>query len=79
MVFFSFEDVLTETNQNLEACVLVNYLFRLCNCINKAIKVLNVKNSNNTVAQQRLLLFRRARSTLSTGMRILGLVPLNYM
>uniref|UniRef100_A0A2H8TKT2 Probable arginine--tRNA ligase, mitochondrial n=1 Tax=Melanaphis sacchari TaxID=742174 RepID=A0A2H8TKT2_9HEMI len=74
-----FEDALTETNQELEACILVNYLFRLSNCINKALKVLNVKNSSSTIAQQRILLFRRARETLSTGMKILGLVPLKSM
>lgn len=79
MFFFRFEDILTETNQELEACILVNYLFRLANCINKALKVLNVKNSSSTIAQQRILLFYRARETLSTGMKILGLVPLKCM
>ncbi|XP_026811530.1 probable arginine--tRNA ligase, mitochondrial [Rhopalosiphum maidis] len=74
-----FEDILTETNKELEACILVNYLFRLSNCINKALKVLNVKNSSSIIAQQRILLFRRARETLSTGMNILGLVPLKCM
>lgn len=74
-----FEDILTETNQELEACILVNYLFRLSNCINKALKVLNVKNSSSTIAQQRILLFCRARETLSAGMKILGLVPLKSM
>lgn len=77
--FFRFEDVLTETNQYLEACILVNYLFRLCNCINKALKVLNIKNSSSTLAQQRILLFRRARDTLGTGMKMLGLTPLKFM
>lgn len=71
--------MLFETHQDLEACILVNYLFRLCNCINKAIKILNVKNSSSMVAQQRILLFSRARYTLSTGMKILGLVPLKSM
>jgi arginyl-tRNA synthetase len=77
--FFRFEDILTETSQELEACILVNYLFRLCNCINKAIKVLNVKNSSYVVAQQRILLFHRARNILSSGMKILGLAPLKCM
>lgn len=31
------------------------------------------------VAQQRLLLFHRARETLGTGMKILGLTPLKCM
>ncbi|VVC35851.1 Hypothetical protein CINCED_3A003666 [Cinara cedri] len=74
-----FEDILTETNQELEACILVNYLFRLCNCINKALKVLNVKNSSSAIAQQRILLFHKAKDTLSSGMKILGLVPLKCM
>lgn len=76
---FSFEDVLNETQQDLEACILVNYLFRLCNSINRALKVLNVKNSNRIVAQHRILLFHRAKNVLKTGMKILGLVPLKYM
>lgn len=71
--------MLAEAYQELEACILVNYLFRLCNSINKALKVLNVKNSSSTIAQQRILLFGRAKNTLSTGMKILGLVPLKCM
>ncbi|XP_050442821.1 probable arginine--tRNA ligase, mitochondrial [Adelges cooleyi] len=74
-----FEDILAETRQSLEACILVNYLFRLCNSINRALKVLNVKNSVTPLAEQRLLLFNRAKNVLSIGMTILGLIPLKSM
>ncbi|XP_050521001.1 probable arginine--tRNA ligase, mitochondrial isoform X2 [Daktulosphaira vitifoliae] len=74
-----YENILNETKNSLEACILVNYLFRLCNCINKALKILNVKNSSVVYAEQRLLLFYRAKSVLSSGMEILGLMPLKSM
>lgn len=47
--------------------------------INKALKVLPIKNSAKPVAEARLKLFEVARITLAAGMKILGLKPLQQM
>ncbi|KAJ8925105.1 hypothetical protein NQ315_001286 [Exocentrus adspersus] len=74
-----FHDVLYRANEQLEAQILVNYLFRLCNQINKAFKTLRIKGTDPDVASQRLLLFITAREVLRNGMSILGLRPLDQM
>ena len=62
----------------LEPCILVNYLYRLCNVTSKALKVLGVKTApHQQVANERLVLFAASRVILNTGMKILGLKPLN--
>ncbi|KAJ8967832.1 hypothetical protein NQ317_005866 [Molorchus minor] len=58
-----FHDVLYRANEQLEAHILVNYLFHLCNHISE----------NPDVASQRLLLFNTARGVLRNGMSILGI------
>ncbi|XP_053690700.1 probable arginine--tRNA ligase, mitochondrial [Sabethes cyaneus] len=75
-----FEEALAEAEEKKEACVLVNYLFSLCNAINRALLTLNVKNEEcNRRQTQRMLLFTSARKTLHRGMEILGLRPLQKM
>ncbi|KAK7067083.1 hypothetical protein SK128_025291 [Halocaridina rubra] len=74
-----FDEVLVETYNELEPCILVNYLFKLCGVINAAIKQLQVKSSTLELAKARLALFVSARVTLAAGMRILGVEPLNDM
>lgn len=75
-----FEEVLYATKESLEACILVNYLFCLCNSTSRALKVLNVKNEQSTdIKSHRLILFRRANQVLGRGMKILGLQPLEEM
>lgn len=49
------------------------------NHINKALKLLQVKNQEPELASQRLLLFNTSREILNQGMIILGLQPLNEM
>ncbi|CAH0545875.1 unnamed protein product [Brassicogethes aeneus] len=74
-----FQEVLLASQEQLEACILVNYLFHLCNHISKALKVLQIKGANPDIASQRLLLFNTSREVLKNGMNILGLQPLNQM
>ncbi|GJQ67947.1 hypothetical protein Trydic_g16704 [Trypoxylus dichotomus] len=74
-----FHDIIYQAEEQLEACILVTYLFHLCNHINKALKTLKVKNQEPELASQRLLLFNTSRSILNEGMIILGLKPLNEM
>nr|CAD7457317.1 unnamed protein product [Timema tahoe] len=74
-----FGEVLNKSHEELEACILVTYLFRLCNLTNQAFKVLRIKDQDPHIASQRLLLFHSSRRVLQQGMNILGLKPLNEM
>ncbi|XP_036343882.1 probable arginine--tRNA ligase, mitochondrial [Rhagoletis pomonella] len=75
-----FEQAVWLAKQQLEACVLVNHLFALCNTTSRALKHLNIKNEECREKQQnRLLLFSAAKRNLNTGMCILGLRPLDQM
>ncbi|XP_069690723.1 probable arginine--tRNA ligase, mitochondrial isoform X2 [Periplaneta americana] len=74
-----FEEVIMKSYSELEACVLVNYLLRFCNLINRALEVLQVKNEDIHIGSQRLLLFHSSRVVLNEGMKIVGLQPLSQM
>ncbi|KAL3284402.1 hypothetical protein HHI36_018563 [Cryptolaemus montrouzieri] len=74
-----FQDILYRTEEQFEACILVTYLFHLCNDINKALKVLKVKGADPDIGAQRLLLLVKSRDVLHAGMSILGLKPLKKM
>ncbi|XP_046398880.1 probable arginine--tRNA ligase, mitochondrial [Ischnura elegans] len=74
-----FEEVMFKSYNELEACHLVVYLFQLCNHINKAFKVLQVKDQVDKTGGQRLLLFHASRLILNQGMKTLGLKPLESM
>ncbi|KAK5642692.1 hypothetical protein RI129_008859 [Pyrocoelia pectoralis] len=74
-----FPDILYKAQSQMESCMLVTYLFHLCNNINRVFKTLQVKDQEPELASQRLLLFSSARDVLGQGMRILGLKPLTKM
>ncbi|XP_039287736.1 probable arginine--tRNA ligase, mitochondrial [Nilaparvata lugens] len=75
-----FDDVMEESFKTFESFHIVNYLFKLCNTINKAMKSLPVKDApNRDIALQRLLVFHSARIVLNRGMKVLGLKPLDKM
>ncbi|KAM8703277.1 hypothetical protein ACLKA7_007972 [Drosophila subpalustris] len=75
-----FEQCVWQSKEQLEACVLVNYLFGLCNATSRALKRLPVKQERCPEKQsQRLLLFNAAKRTIQRGMQLLGLKPLNQM
>jgi len=73
-----FEEVIESSYSQLEPCILVNYLFRLCNTTSKALKTLEVKNASNLqIAHERMALFAASRAILRKGMHLLGITPLN--
>ncbi|XP_037773741.1 probable arginine--tRNA ligase, mitochondrial [Penaeus monodon] len=74
-----FDEILMDSYKEMEPCILVNYLLKLCGIINRALKTLKVKSSPKEVAEARLALFTAARHTLAAGMNILGLRPLKKM
>ena len=73
-----FEEIVYASYCQLEPCILVNYLYKLCNVTSKALKKLGVKTApHQQAANERLILFASSRVILKTGMKILGLKPLN--
>ena len=73
-----FEEVIKSSYSELEPCILVNYLFRLCNTTSKALKTLEVKNASNLkIAHERMALFAASRAILRKGMHLLGITALN--
>ncbi|XP_061396984.1 probable arginine--tRNA ligase, mitochondrial [Musca vetustissima] len=75
-----YPQILWQAKEQLEACILVNYLFGLCNSTSRALKKLPIKSETDVRKQQhRLLLFNTAKDILKQGMMILGLKPLNQM
>jgi len=62
-----------------EPVALLGGLFDICRAINSAVVAMKVKGSEEKLAAARQLLFEVARITLSNGMRMLGLTPLERM
>ena len=74
----TFDEALKDSYFELEPCILLNYLFRLCNETSKALKVLGVKTATSQdTAVERFALFCASRATLRYGMKLLGLRPLD--
>lgn len=74
-----FEEVVCSAVDQLEPCIVAQYLFSLSHAIGRATKELPVKNQGLFVAKARLLLFHASRVTLAQGMRLLGVEPLTAM
>ncbi|KAJ8726787.1 hypothetical protein PYW08_015184 [Mythimna loreyi] len=74
-----FENILQKSLEEYEACILVNYLFRLARHVNRMFNELRVKDVSPDLAKQRLLVFHCARMVVKTGLEILGITPLKEM
>ncbi|XP_015224838.1 PREDICTED: probable arginine--tRNA ligase, mitochondrial [Cyprinodon variegatus] len=74
-----YDEVLYQSHQDLQPKHLVNFLLKLSHFIASAHRELPVKGSPPHVAQARLRLFKGARSVLASGMRILGITPVQKM
>lgn len=74
-----FEDILRRSLHEYEACILVNYLFKLSRQVNRMFNELKVKDTDKDSAAQRLLVFHAARLVVKTGLEILGVKPLYEM
>ncbi|XP_046338200.2 probable arginine--tRNA ligase, mitochondrial [Haliotis rufescens] len=75
----SYPDVVQESLRSLEPYHIVHYLFRLGHMVNAAYKHLPVKGQDAATAQARLALFDCSRQTLSNGLTLLGITPLQKM
>lgn len=65
--------------ETLEPCTIVNYLFRLSHATSSASQILRVKDMESELAASRMLLFWAARMTLSNGLSLLGIKPIEHM
>ncbi|KAM4600753.1 putative arginine--tRNA ligase, mitochondrial isoform 1-T1 [Polymixia lowei] len=74
-----YDEVLYQSAQDLQPKHLVNFLITLCHLVASAHRELPVKGSPQNVAQARLQLFSGACSVLASGMRILGITPVDKM
>ncbi|CAG5100718.1 Similar to Rars2: Probable arginine--tRNA ligase [Cotesia congregata] len=73
-IIAQFDEAVIASYQTLEACYLVKYLFNL-----RTLEQLRVKDQPKDIASQRLLLYEVSKNILNTGMKLLGLRPLNKM
>ncbi|CAH2244095.1 jg5107 [Pararge aegeria aegeria] len=74
-----FDDALNRAVSENEACIIVNYLFKLARHVNRMCNEVKVKNVENDLGTQRLLVFHCARLTIKKALEILGVKPLFEM
>ncbi|KAI9275844.1 arginyl-tRNA synthetase [Phascolomyces articulosus] len=74
-----FPELVESSFKTLEPCTIVNYLFKLSHAISVANNRLRVKNMNPELAASRMMLFWAAKTTLSNGLSLLGLKPIERM
>ncbi|CAL9691838.1 unnamed protein product [Knipowitschia caucasica] len=74
-----FDEVLLQSSQDLQPKHVVNFLLKLSHLAAYALRELPVKGSPTHVAQARRCLFRAVCSVLATGMRLLGITPVQKM
>ncbi|CAE1254519.1 RARS [Acanthosepion pharaonis] len=74
-----YDEVLRDTMQTFEPCIVVQYLFQLAHLSNQAHHELLVKGQPEELAQARLLLFHCTQQVLANGLRLVGVPPLDKM
>jgi len=75
----NFEETLAATVSSNEPRPLLSFLFELAKLMSSAHSVVRVKDMPARLAEPRLALWNAARLTLATGLKLLGLVPLERM
>ncbi|CAH2091684.1 unnamed protein product [Euphydryas editha] len=74
-----FEEVLNRSLIENEACIIVNYLFRVARLVNRMFNELKVKNVDRELGSQRLLVFHSVRLVIKIALEIVGVKPLYEM
>ncbi|XP_064412306.1 probable arginine--tRNA ligase, mitochondrial [Latimeria chalumnae] len=74
-----YDEVLCQASEDLQPKHIVNYLLTLCRLTAVAHKNLPVKGSPQEIAQARLSLFRNTCTVLASGMKLLGITPVDKM
>ena len=70
-----YPDTIQNTLKTLEPTTVLTYLFRLTHAVNSSYDVLQVVGSERGLMRARLALYDAARSVINSGMRLLGLTP----
>lgn len=76
-MLYEFDTFLMSAYEQLEPCVLVNYLLKLSHQIGSSMHALRVRGEVEQRALPRLLLFVAAKRVLADGMCVLGLEPMD--
>ena len=80
ITYCSFEDGFWASYDDFEPCILLAYLFKLCDKSSKALKQLPVQTeSDSSIAQTRLILFTLSRKILGIGLDVIGIQPLDQI
>ncbi|KAH0622135.1 hypothetical protein JD844_024160 [Phrynosoma platyrhinos] len=74
-----YDEILHQSSQDLQPKHIVNYLLKLSHLTAAAHKRLHVKGSVPELAEARLCLFQAVRTILGSGMKLLGITPVNKM
>ncbi|KAF8466669.1 hypothetical protein BDZ91DRAFT_657693 [Kalaharituber pfeilii] len=74
-----FPDVLQNTFKTHEPTTMVTYLFKMTHLLSSSYDVLRVVGEEESKAAARLALYESARTVLGSGMRLLGLTPVERM
>lgn len=74
-----YGDVLRSAARTHEPSLLAQYLLELAHALHSSYAVLRVKDAEPKVAAARLLLFAAVKNVLASGLRILGIQPLERM
>ncbi|KAI8991389.1 arginyl-tRNA synthetase [Mycotypha africana] len=72
-----FPDITRFSCDAMDPSILVQYMFKLSHVISQANAVIKVKNAETQTAESRRLLFWAAKTTLSNGLKLLGVDPLS--
>ncbi|KAI9136212.1 hypothetical protein BKA69DRAFT_1134133 [Paraphysoderma sedebokerense] len=65
---------------NYEPCNVVTYLFKLCHAVSAAYEIIRVKGvEDEEVKKVRVLLYWCVKNVLSSGLKLIGLKPLDRM
>ena len=74
-----WSDVVQMTYKTQEPVTTLTYLFRMTHVISSSLDQLNVIRSEPELKLARLALYTSARTVLQSGMKILGLTPIERM
>ncbi|KAF1992128.1 putative Arginyl-tRNA synthetase, cytoplasmic [Aulographum hederae CBS 113979] len=70
-----YPDTIQNTMRTLEPSTVLTYLFRLIHTLNSSYSVLRVIGSEAELMKARLALYAAVRAVLNSGLRLLGLTP----